>query len=147
LPQHPAVAYLFLVRSKLALLANTKQPKKVKPMNAISDLVRKYFAAYDSKDRKSLEGLLRDDFTFSSPLDDNISREQYLERCWPNSEHQSGFHIKKLFADGDEAFVTYECEKMDGNRFRNTEFFTSDGEKFTHVDVYFGMETGKSDKP
>ena len=30
---------------------------------------------------------------------------------------------------------------MDGTKFRNTEFFTIDGDKITHVDVYFGSDT------
>ena len=114
-------------------------------MTAISKLVRKCFAAYESKDREALEVLLSDDFTFSSPLDDNISREKYFERCWPNSEHLRAFRIEKLFEDGNQAFVTYEAEQNDGARFRNTEFFTSDGDKLKHVDVYFGTETNEAD--
>jgi ketosteroid isomerase-like protein len=112
-------------------------------MNAVADLIRKCYAAYESKDRDSLDALLRDDFTFSSPLDDNISREKYFERCWPNSEHQRAFRIEKLFVEGNEAFVTYECERTDGDTFRNTEFFQTDGLKIRHVDVYFGPESGK----
>ncbi|MBC8125962.1 MAG: nuclear transport factor 2 family protein [Gloeobacteraceae cyanobacterium ES-bin-144] len=113
-------------------------------MNSISDLVRQCFAAYESKDREAIEALLSDDFTFSSPLDDNISRERYFERCWPNSGHLRAFHIEKLLAEGNHAFVTYEAEQNDGAKFRNTEFFTSDGEKLKHVDVYFGTETGNA---
>ena len=113
-------------------------------MNSISNLVRKCFAAYDAKDRNALEALLSDDFTFSSPLDDNISREEYFERCWPNSEHHRAVHIEKLFAEGSEAFVTYEFERTDGSKVRNTEFFTSDGDKINHIDVYFGRDTAES---
>lgn len=113
-------------------------------MNRVSDLVRKCFAAYESKDREAIEALLSEAFTFSSPLDDRISREKYFERCWPNSEHLRAFHLEKLFAEGNEAFVTYEAEQNDGSKFRNTEFFTSDGGKITHVDVYFGTETNNA---
>ena len=110
-------------------------------MNAAADLIRKYFAAYESKDRKLLEGLLSDDFTFSSPLDDHIHRELYFERCWPNSENHWAFHIEKLFVEGDEAFVTYECERTDGARFRNAEFFETQDGKIREVTVYFGSDT------
>ena len=79
-------------------------------MNSIADLVRKCFAAYESKDREAIESLLSDHFTFSSPLDDKISRENYFERCWPNSEHFRAFHIEQLFTDGNQAFVTYEVD-------------------------------------
>ncbi len=113
-------------------------------MNTISDLVRKCFAAYESKDRGAIEALLSDDFTFSSPLDDGISKEMYFKRCLPNSEHLSAFHVEKLFAKGNQVFVTYEAEQNDRAKFRNTEFFTSDGSKITHVNVYFGTETGNA---
>ena len=40
-----------------------------------SDLIRKYFSAYESKDRKTVESLLSDDFVFTSPYDHRINRE------------------------------------------------------------------------
>jgi len=113
-------------------------------MNSMADLIRQCFKAYETKDRQSLEAILADDFTFSSPLDDNISRALYFERCWPNSEHLSKFNLIKLFTEGDEGFVTYVAESTDGKRFRNTEFFTIADGKISHVDVYFGSEDGAS---
>ncbi len=110
-------------------------------MKTISQLIHSCFAAYETKDRAALEGLLADDFTFSSPLDDHINRTRYFERCWPNSENLKAFHIEKMFEDGNEAFVTYEAEATDGSRFRNTEFFTAnDAGQLSHVHVYFGSE-------
>jgi PhnB protein len=106
-------------------------------------VVRGCFTAYEQKDRALIESLLAPDFTFSSPLDDNISRERYFERCWPNSEHLETFEIEKLFVEGDEAFVQYVAHPTGASApFRNTEFFTLRGGLVTHVDVYFGSETG-----
>ena len=85
--------------------------------------------------------MLSDDFAFCSPLDDNISKDPYLKTCWSNSEHQLNHLIEKLFVEGNEALATYECERTDGTKFRNTEFFRSEGDKITHVDVYFGLGT------
>ena len=48
------------------------------------------------------------------------------------------FHRKKLFAKGDEAFVRYECERIAGPKFRNTEYFRIEGDKIKEVEVYFG---------
>ena len=79
-------------------------------------LIREYFKAYHARDRKALESLLSDDFAFCSPLDDNISRDQYLKTCWPNSEHQRNHLIEKLFVEENEAFATYECERTDGTK-------------------------------
>ena len=106
-----------------------------------SDLVRKYYSAYESKDRKALEDLLSDDFTFSSPLDDRIDRAVYFKRCWPNSAKVRAFRIETLFEKGGEACVRYECEHKSGARFRNTEFFKIERNKIKEVDVYFGRDT------
>ena len=106
--------------------------------SAESDVVRKIFAAYESKDRKSIEDLLTDDFTFSSPLDDHIDRATYFERCWPNSEKIKAFTIEKFFRQGDEVFVRYVSELYNGALLRNTEFFRVKGGKIAEVDVYFG---------
>ena len=39
---------------------------------------------------------------------------------------------------GDEVVVTYEAERVDGSRFRNTEVHTIAGGKVASVEVYFG---------
>src|SRR5688572_26303674 len=94
-------------------------------LHGTAEAVRACYTAYETKDRALLESLLAPDFTFSSPLDDNISRERYFERCWPNSEHLGSFEIEKLFVEGDEAFVQYCAHPLgNGGSFRNTEFFT-----------------------
>jgi hypothetical protein len=86
-----------------------------------SELVHRYFSAYESKDRDLLEELLSADLIFFSPADAGIGRATYFERCWPNSEQIRGYDLKRLHEVGDEVVVTYESEKNDGSRFRNTE--------------------------
>jgi ketosteroid isomerase-like protein len=109
---------------------------------ALAKLIRRYFEAYELKDREAIEPLLAEDFHFSSPLDDHISRAVYFERCWPNSERIRAFHIERLFGSFDEAFVLYELEPVEGKRFRNTEFFKTREGKITEVQVYFGATEG-----
>jgi hypothetical protein len=46
-----------------------------------SDLIRKYFSAYENKDRKAVESLLTNDFVFTSRYDYRIDRETYFKRC------------------------------------------------------------------
>ena len=41
-------------------------------------------------------------------------------------------------AEGGEVFVTYELEKSDGGRGRNTEYFVVEDRKIKRCDVYFG---------
>lgn len=104
-----------------------------------SDLVRRCFDAYKTKDRRALEDLFAADFTFTSPYDDAIDKAAYFERCWPVSiERIKGHVLERIFEQGDEAFVTYQCLTKKGDEFRNTEFFVFAGEKVKHIDVYFG---------
>lgn len=105
---------------------------------SICDIVREYYAAYESKNSNGLESLLSADFRFSSPLDDRIDKTAYLERCWPNSERIRAFHIKKLFERNGDVFVLYELEPITGQRSRNVEFFRIEDGKIVEVEVYFG---------
>jgi ketosteroid isomerase-like protein len=103
-----------------------------------SDLIRKYFSAYENKERKAVEALLTNDFVFTSPYDYRIDRETYFNRCWPYSEKSATYGIEKLFEKGNEAFILYECKTKDGGSSRNTEFFTIEGNRIKEVEVYFG---------
>ena len=103
-------------------------------------LARDSYGAYESGDRRVIEELLTDDFTFYSPADVGIDRATYFERCWPNSELIEAFEFKRLIEVGDEVFVTYESTKTDGHRFRNTEVLTFEGDKISRAEVYFGWD-------
>jgi len=103
------------------------------------DIVRRSYRAYETGDRAALEALLADDLVFSSPVDVGIDRATYWERCWPNHENISAIAFKRLEAVGDdEVLVTYEAERTDGSRFRNTEVLGLTGDRIATVEVYFG---------
>ena len=107
------------------------------------ELARRSYLAYETGDRRAIEELLTDDFTFYSPADVGIGRERYFERCWPNAELIESFEFKRLVEAGDEVVVTYESTKTDGNSFRNTEVLTFRGERICKAEVYFGWDLGK----
>jgi ketosteroid isomerase-like protein len=106
--------------------------------HTVSDMIRKYFAAFLAQDRKTLEEGLSDDFTFTSPRDDHISKATFFERCLPGSEQFLTFQIEKLFVQGNEAFVLYQAELKNGTTFRNTEYYKLEGNKIKEVEVFFG---------
>ena len=108
------------------------------PPTKASDVVRKLYSAYENNDRELAEKVVAEDFTFSSPPDPHLERSEYFERCWPNSEEIEAFRFRKIVEADGEVFVTYELEKTDGSRGRNTEFFVVDGDKVKKCDVYFG---------
>jgi ketosteroid isomerase-like protein len=110
------------------------------PAQDREELARASYGAYESGDRRAIEELLTDDFTFYSPPDPGIDRATYFERCWPNAELIEAFDFKRLAEVGDEVIVTYESTKTDGSRFRNTEVLTFRGEKICKAEVYFGWD-------
>jgi len=103
-----------------------------------AEIIRAIFTAYISNDRKTVEDSFTDDFHFTSPYDDNIDKATYFVRCWRNSDWIERHELEKIFVEGDEAFVTYKCVAKGGKNFRNTEFFSFEGDKIKRIDVYFG---------
>ncbi len=101
-------------------------------------LVRRYFTTFLSDDEKAMKAMMSDDFTFSSPRDDHIDRNEFFRRCWPHRHELRALRIEELFASDDEAFVRYEAEPKSGAPFRNVEFLRIDGPKVRAVEVYFG---------
>lgn len=101
-------------------------------------LARATYEAFAAGDRQRIERLLADDLTFSSPADVGLDRAGYFERCWPGSGNLRAFTFKRLIEVGDEVVVTYEAERNDGTRFRNTEVLGFDGDRIRTVEVYFG---------
>jgi ketosteroid isomerase-like protein len=101
-------------------------------------IIHGIFAAYMSNDRTAVENTLADDFRFTSPYDDRIDKATYFERCWRNTDWIERHDLERIFIQGDEAFVTYNCVAKGGKKFRNTEFFVFAGNKVKRIDVYFG---------
>jgi ketosteroid isomerase-like protein len=103
-------------------------------------LARDSYLAFAAGDRERIEQLFSDDFTFSSPYDVGLDRAGYFERCWPGSGRGQAFEFKRLVEVGDEVLVTYESEKLDGSRFRNTEILGFEGDRIRSAEVYFGWD-------
>ena len=103
-----------------------------------AEIIRSVFAAYLANDRKAVEDALTNDFRFTSPYDDEIDKATYFARCWRNTDWIERHELERIFVEGDEAFVTYKCLAKGGKNFRNTEFFSFEGDKIKRIDVYFG---------
>ena len=108
------------------------------PSSDRTALARACYRTYETGDRQALEHLIADDFAFWSPQDDGIDRATYFERCWPDHGTLAIFDFTRLYELGDEVLVTYEAERKDGSRFRNTEILTFKGDQIVLVEVYFG---------
>ncbi len=109
-------------------------------MTSAAEIVRSCFVAYEDKDRRAIEEILSADFTFTSPLDNKIDRQTYLDRCWPVSKNVHDFKLVNLAESGSQVFVTYISTLDSGESFRNTEVFEVAGGKIKSVEVYFGWD-------
>jgi ketosteroid isomerase-like protein len=91
-----------------------------------------------ANDRRAVEAVLADDFRFTSPYDDRIDKATYFARCWRNTDWIERHELEQIIVEGDGVFVTYNCAAKGGKSFRNTEFFSFEGDKIRSIDVYFG---------
>ena len=89
-------------------------------MTSAAEIVRVCFLAYEVKDRRAIEEILDNDFIFTSPLDNKIDRQTYLDRCWPISKNVHDFKLVNLVESGSQVFVTYISTLNSGKSFRNT---------------------------
>jgi ketosteroid isomerase-like protein len=108
----------------------------------IAELAQRYYEAYQVADRETIEALLAEDFTFTSPWDDHIDRATYFSHCFP---HAGEFRFRfpmKVFAHGDEAVVVYETEGKQGGTFHNAELFRFADGRIRSIDVFFGFIPG-----
>jgi ketosteroid isomerase-like protein len=102
-------------------------------------IVRANFDAYLNQDRAACETLLSDEFVFTSPQDDHIDRQTFLERCFPTAERFSRHELIHVVQAGDgDVFVLYEYDLATGGTFRNTEVITVAGEHIVEAQVFFG---------
>jgi hypothetical protein len=107
-----------------------------------ADLVRRAFAAFMAIRRADMEAILRPDFTFTSPYDDHIGRDDYFARCWPNAGSFEHLEIRQVNASDDCCFVLYEGRSKRGAGFRNTEYFCFEDGLIRSIEVFFGLEPG-----
>lgn len=111
----------------------------------MEEIVRTYYSGYEQKKWETVEGLLADNFTFTSPNnDDHIDTPTYKARCWGQAEFIEHFEMLSILQKDDEAFAKYLCTTTKGTTFCNTEYFCFAGGKISAVEVYFGGRLGYS---
>jgi ketosteroid isomerase-like protein len=112
------------------------------------EIVRGYFQSYVTGDRAFIESNMAEGFSFTSPFDDAIGREEYFRRCWPNNSNHRRFDIEAIAQDGDKVLVLYQANMATGNpvhptaRFRNAECHAFENGKLKSVTVFFGDPPG-----
>lgn len=106
-------------------------------MKTPKELVRQYFEAYDSGDRRKVEPLLCEDFIFTGPEDGYLGKQEFFDRCWPQPGSRYVHQLGNIFQIGNEYCVTYQCQPPTGESFHNTEFFLIQGNRIRQIEVPF----------
>jgi len=104
--------------------------------------VRKWYKEWETtKEWHPFDILLADDFTFTSPLDDHISKSAFKAKCWDTQiAFVERFDLKHVIGRGNEAFVMYVGHTTNGKTFRNVEYLRLKGEQVQAIECYFGAQ-------
>ena len=115
------------------------------------DLIEKakgYYRAYERHDPAHVAAELAEGFTFTSPFDDAIGREDYFRRCWPQEPLHQKFEFLAVAQDGACVTVVYQCRMRRPNAvhpdmtFRNAEMLAFENGRLKSVTVFFGDPPG-----
>jgi len=107
------------------------------------EIIRKWYAAWEKKDLGTFNLLLADNFTFSSPNnDDHISKSAFKTRCWDTQvEFIKQIELERVATGADDAFVKYLCHTQNGKSLRNVEYLRIRNGKLESIECYFGAES------
>jgi hypothetical protein len=104
------------------------------------EIIRKYYSLWSQQNGwRPVDMILTDDFTFTSPVDDRISKSAFKTGCW-DTQHAliAGHDLDRVFVIGDQAFVRYTCRTKNGKSFRNVEYLQLKDKKIAAIECYFG---------
>ena len=122
-------------------LANSRSDTELSPRN--QETIRRWYAAWEKKNWHTVDGLLADDFTFTSAAgDDHLSKSVFKTKCWETQiDFIDRFDLQRIFGSGHEAFVLYVCRTKNGNSFRNVEYLRLKEDKVEAIECYFGAQS------
>jgi SnoaL-like domain len=110
---------------------------------AREDIIRKYYSGWEKKEWSTIDSVLADSFTFTSPNDDDhIDKRAFKARCWGQAKYIERFDLESVLGSDNEAFVKYLCRTTQGTRFRNIDYFRLAGGRIGTIEVYFGGRLG-----
>ena len=107
-------------------------------VSTIEEKVRAVFDAYRARDADAFLALLHPDFSFTSPYDDAIDRNAFMERCWPDNHSLTAHDLKHVSTDGETAYVLYELGTPVGETYRNVERITFRDGRLYSMEVFLG---------
>lgn len=102
------------------------------------DVVQRFMRAFQEQDRATAEALMAEGFVFTSPQDDHIDKQLWLERCFPTADHFDAPSETLQIVEVDGVVLHRYEYRVDGRRWRNTEALEVRDGQVTSAEVYFG---------
>ena len=121
----------------MTLSTDTRHGRSVEAMSDI-DVAKASFDAYQRQDANAMLRILADDYKFTSPQDDGIDRDAFMERCFRTADRFATNQVLELVSTPSGVLYVYEYELADGGRFRNVELIRVQGEQIVETQVFFG---------
>lgn len=108
--------------------------------------IRNFWAGFEKKDWNLVAGQLTQDFTFTSPNnDDHISSTKFKERCWATGIRVfKKIEFQKIVISGNTALVMYNITDTNNKVAHNVEYYTFRNGKIKSSEVFFGVGVGYS---
>jgi predicted SnoaL-like aldol condensation-catalyzing enzyme len=94
----------------------------------------------EAKNWEKASALTTDDFTFTSPNDDDhISKAEFKKRCWDTQIPLiKAVDLDLVMAQGDDVLVKYTGHTMNGKTFENVEQFRLRDHRIASLRCFFG---------
>jgi hypothetical protein len=111
------------------------------------EIIRAYYSGWEKKDWQAVRSLLADDFTFTSPNDDDhINVQIFKAKCWPQADYVQRFDLEIAIGQNNDAFVKTLCRTTNGKSIQNVEYFRFADGLVRAIECYFGSKLGYPSK-
>jgi hypothetical protein len=111
------------------------------------EIIRAYYSGWEKKDWQAVSRVLADNFTFTSPNDDDhINVHIFKTKCWPQADYVQRFDLEIAIGQDNDAFVKTLCVATNGKSIENVEYFRFADGQVTAIECYFGSKLGYPSK-
>jgi ketosteroid isomerase-like protein len=105
------------------------------------EIVRRWYKLWvtEKNDWAPFDAMLANNWTFTSPVDDHISKSAFKKNCWDTQITLiDKVDLELVTVKGNEALVKYLGHTKNGKSFRNVEYLRLSNQKFEALECYFG---------
>ena len=118
-----------------AVSSRAQSTKKEKAVEA-------YYSGFETHDWSKVINQLADDFTFTTPINDHISINEFRDSCWGTNKFFKKVNYVKMIEKNEVLVLLVEINTTDNKIVRNVDVFTFRlSGKIKSIEVFFGPGT------